>query len=202
MKIRTWYAYRLVIPLAVFSIGLVVPRTVPAQDYNVCRVTDDITAYLGMCTRCQGEDPCGWNCHGVTSHAHGGEGGVKTPEDLGLRWGERYGEQPVDEKGRITSLAACDIVIFGVEIPDPPPDPSEKVTGFLHSATAIGYEANVLNIGDDPLVCGDCPGSGCVTVADANSILEDSVYRGKCVVFPGSAFGDRPEGYASLNGEK
>jgi hypothetical protein len=121
------------------------------------------------------------------------------PEDLGLRWGERYPVQPVDEYGNIMPLAPCDIVVFGIEIPDPPPDDDEKVIGFSHTATATGNGTQVWQVGENPIVGPGCVAGGCLHPSDANAVLANPIYGWKCVVFPGSAFGDEPVGIASAD---
>jgi len=197
MKTRRWYACPLVFLLAVFITGLVVPQTVSAGDHENCRVAEDVAIYDGQCTRCQGEDPCGWNCHGATSHALGGKGGNLKPEDLGLRWGERYPVQPLEDYGRILSLAPCDIVVFGIEVPDPPPNDFAKVTGFAHSAVATGNGTEVWEVGENPVAGTDCVAGGALHLTDVHRILVNPTYGWKCVVFPASAFGNEPERIAS-----
>jgi hypothetical protein len=190
MKVRFWYIGSLVFILAAGTVGILTWRSALACDDGGCQVDEDIDEYEGDCTRCTGAPPCGWNCHGATSHAHGGEGGAKAPADLKLKWGERYDPQPLDGEGNITSLNECDIVVYGIDVPEPAPPDTADVTGFKHSATGTGDGTNVWQAGRNEEDCIGCTALGCMNVIDANVILAREAYDNKCVVFPGSAFGE------------
>jgi hypothetical protein len=182
---RWWYTGILVIALAFGSGGILTLRSIMAcDDEEGCQVDKDMKDYNGYCHH------GGWNCHGVTSHAHGGEGGMQSPSVLGLRWSEMYNPQPI-ENGVVGKLNKCDILVFGIEIPDdPPPAPDDSLPYFPHSATATGEGSMAWQAGEDATICGSCAYNKCMHVQDANKIKKNPNYYDRCIVFPGSAFGE------------